>query len=116
MTLLERLELATEGSRELDAEIARILGCVVIRDDHGYYIDKALVPENMPHYTTSIDAALTLVPPGYRWVVQTLGNGNGTYVAATSPPGVALTLGDILSPIPAIALVIACLRARESRT
>ncbi len=51
MNLLEKLEAATEGSRALDEAID-----IAIK---GTYFDSK-------PYTTSIDAALTLVPEGYR--------------------------------------------------
>ena len=49
VTLIEKLEGATEGSRELDAEIHVAVGGTEF---------------TVPYYTTSIDAALTLVPEG----------------------------------------------------
>jgi len=52
--LIAKLEAATEGSRELDDAINRATG-----DKHLSY--------DPPHYTTSIDAALTLVPKEFRW-------------------------------------------------
>jgi hypothetical protein len=56
MTLLERLEAAERGSRKLDAEIARLRGVPPVDIN----LDRA------PHYTTSLDAALSLVePPAY---------------------------------------------------
>ena len=81
--LIEKLEAATEGSRELDAEIAY---AVQWRPDewppsaqsfreheakHDYATAwiahapfRAAWP--IPHYTTSLDAALSLVPEGRR--------------------------------------------------
>ena len=58
--LIRRLEEATEGSRFLDGQIASYLG---IFPDMGYETWEA-VERDAPHYTTSIDAALTLVPEG----------------------------------------------------
>lgn len=79
-SLIERIEAATEGSRELDkviwlactpgatrdkwSYIHRATGreCTVdeTRDETGRLI---IVPE----YSTSIDAALTLLPEGFKW-------------------------------------------------
>jgi len=49
--LLARLERATDGSRELDAEIARHL---VLTGEPPFHI--------LPEWTTSIDAAASLAP------------------------------------------------------
>lgn len=72
--LIANLEAAAEGSRELDQQIAEATGWVV-----RYYgdIDQFLATKirangegfthELPRYTASIDAALTLVPEGWRW-------------------------------------------------
>ena len=71
MTLIERLESAPEGSRELDGEIALLLGWKKTID--GFYNSRWKDPAGQlqgnipPAFTTSIDAALTLVPEGWRW-------------------------------------------------
>ena len=77
--LVERIEAATGPDRELDVEIALSLGIVTEREgntfyghrdygtmvlEHDYY-DYAGGPPELPHYTTSIDAAMTLVPEGW---------------------------------------------------
>ena len=75
---IRRLEDATEGSRELDAEIARAVGIRVVGDfdddGNGEFYDW---PERrnegadpgpsgiIQEYTTSLDDALKLVPEGY---------------------------------------------------
>ena len=71
MTLLEKLEAATEGSRELDAMvIAHFCPEAMINryptPEDGIYVFHAdsVVGKNkapLPHLTTSIDAALALV-------------------------------------------------------
>lgn len=59
MSLIKRLESATEGSRELDQAIyAEIL------ERNPFYPGPALGSPYVQHYTTSLDAALTLVPEG----------------------------------------------------
>lgn len=50
-TLIEKLEAAAEGSRALDAQIHAFVFGITHSDD-------------WPHYTTLLDAALTLVPEG----------------------------------------------------
>lgn len=57
--LIARLEAATEGSRVLDAEIHLAIGERCGMGSDGLYLP--------PHYTQSVDAALTLVPEGWRW-------------------------------------------------
>lgn len=67
--LIARLEAATEGSRELDCAIYRTLGGKLgreIRHTNGTYITTE-GDESVPHYTTSLDAVMLLVPEGW-WV------------------------------------------------
>lgn len=130
--LIAKLESASEGSRELDAEISLAVeaGELVwrqtrytgeqypaIKRARENYIG-GFAFEHVPHYTTSLDAALTLVPEGLYWIV-----GHGK----TSPN--ELPFGAIIStPLPhreerggaehnasaALALCIASLKAREA--
>lgn len=81
---IKRLEDSTEGSRELDEEIL----AEVDHEQYARYMANAQLmiaevtergmPERAdsarrsafygtPHYTTSLDAALTLVPEGHEW-------------------------------------------------
>ena len=69
MTLIEKLEAATEGSRELDAEIAH---AVTFNADHADLVSRRSCACS-PHYTTSIDAALTLVPKDCTWSLDSTG-------------------------------------------
>jgi hypothetical protein len=95
--LIARLEAATGPDRDLDVAI----------------ID-ALFPgaRKFPlEYTASIDAALTLVPEGWRWHLGNTLDGRGTAMIWLNP----LTGTDeIFAAAPAIALCIAALRARET--
>ena len=83
LELAEQVATADGPDRELDAEIALALGIVREREgnqfyghrDHsvmvmerGYYDHVGSAPE-LPAYTASIDAALTLVPEGYEWII-----------------------------------------------
>jgi hypothetical protein len=103
--LIAKLEAATEGSRELDAEInGALFGKRLARP-----VDVAGGP---PQYTTSLDAALSLVPEGYAFSV-TDGARNRANVWKLSP------IKEIPPPYskgatPALALVIAALRARSA--
>ena len=105
--LIAALEKAEGPSRELDATIA-------------YHAGEARlglpVPETWlaKHYTSSIDAALTLVPEG--WRVNSISNvENGWHAVLVrgqwNVAGYA-TAGSVVSVTPAIALCIAALKAR----
>ena len=55
--LIQRLEQAEEGSRELNAEIH-------MRVVHpGNWVNKILLAEELPHYTTDLCEAISLIPP-----------------------------------------------------
>lgn len=60
MDIMQRLSEATEGSRELDAEIAKAI-------DLRHWGQPTA---NIPHYSTSIDAALTMLAPETFWGVE----------------------------------------------
>lgn len=121
--LIEKLEAAPEGSRELDAEIARWA--------HGdaAYLDQ---PYSTPMpYTTSLDAAMTLIPEG-----RTYGVGETRYYThpltseTLEPDGKIFGWARVTkdtpivasgeefeaeAPTPALALTIAALKARGGR-
>ena len=63
----------------------------------------------MPHYTTSLDAALTLVEPEYHW---TVGGPKRPAALCFDPEDVDVLCEWHGAATPALALVIACLRAR----
>jgi len=86
----------TEGSRELDLEIVEV--CNV--DTGGY----SFLPRRF-HYTTSIDAALTLVP-------ETTGGNKAGFLHATM---YQRCVGDIDDNRIALALCIASLKARSAK-
>src|SRR5216684_2962906 len=90
--IIAKLEAATEGSRELDGDIAEALGLPAIattgifhvqrrenREGYGL-VDRAEWGRDLPTYfswkapefTTSLDAALTLVPEGAEYAISTL--------------------------------------------
>ena len=116
MTLIEKLEAATEGSRELDAEIWHAANPTkyerVAGQQSGLY-PRGFNPEmkaqwlarrmadKAPHYTTSLDAALTLKPEGHRirlWEHHTgsfgcdLFKGDGGFLWKAHAPSLALAL------------------------
>lgn len=139
--LIAALEKADAPSRELDAEIAVAFGwgrqsshylningateshTLWLRPgstskDLGELIDEmreagatnALMPDSLPpRYTSSIDAALSLVPEGWRFVRFEHPRSDEPCLAAlVAPDGFAKGKAQT----PAIAIVIACLRAQ----
>ena len=67
---------------------------------------------NLPHYTTSIDAALTLVPEG--WVVSHAYWGRDKSAFCLTKEVGIYTEGQHAAATPALALCIAALKAREA--
>lgn len=108
------------ASRELDAEIALTLGIVKERDgncfyghrnhsvmvlERDFYAHEGNSPE-LPHFTGSLDAAMTLVPEEHRqnWLAGWALDGSGTATVGQDRPVYAAT--------PALALCAAALKAR----
>lgn len=124
--LITRLEQATAGSRELDAAIWTMHDPEVF--GHVQRIALALNRESLarqtshiemrsPHYTTSLDAALMLVPEGMTYQLW------GAELPLRSRPGAAIFapgagqsmpgLRMYSAPTLALALCIAALKARQ---
>lgn len=122
--LIERLEVASEGSRELDALIycsafdgytyhpaARAYGAHVLHRS-GVRTGLSAIGE----YTTSLDAALALagrVLPEATWRVEK--DDRGFYAALWSDPDYEPD-GCGRAPTPALALCIAILKARTANS
>ena len=73
--LIARLEAATGADRELDVGIYRAefpFPCVELSQECQDEIDEF----KAPHYTSSIDAAMTLLPAGMFWRVEISGGGS----------------------------------------
>lgn len=133
--LIAKLEAAEKGSRELDAEIAvAIFDEAVAKDDliyaklpHPRYDDCApgtfwrhsrsgASLHTAPRYTTSLDAALTLVPEGW-WadVFTPIGvNPAQGNLWTGEPPYYQDQETEGFAPTPVLALCIAALKARRS--
>ena len=105
--LIAALEAATGADRKLDAEI--------IRHHFGYSKDDPLW--HGLEYTASLDAALTLVPEGWDEEIKRARHRKGWFasLALNRGPGIGydgtMHYGD--SPVPALALLIAILKARK---
>ena len=110
-SLIAELEQAKKGSRKLDREIQ--LNVVGFDPDQ---LPKRwpVVGNSDPRYTTSLDAALTLVPEGLSWHVWSLGSGlpSAEVKREGEPPHYGLLGSDVREP--ALALCIASLRARDN--
>lgn len=118
--LIERLEKATGADRSLDWEL-HYIRCGGLSST-GMYGDH-------PRYTSSIDAALTLVPEGWRARIETA---DPTFNSEACRKALAFLtpfdgndagwkaqckmLGEVSAATPTIALVIASLRARLALT
>lgn len=94
--LIARLEAASEGSRDLDQDIEIAINPP--RED----------VYRCPHYTTSLDAALRLMPAGWLWDVASTGC---VWVMPNDDLDKQIVISGIEKPV--IALCIAALKARE---
>lgn len=117
-SLIERLEKATEGSRELDGEIWCAANGYefLVWDGAGvrYRVRETgwYAAEHVKPYTASLDCALTLVPEGWQWRAWHTPTDEGSLWGAEvnwEPPG------NVYAETPALALCIAALRARQAR-
>lgn len=100
--LIEKLEAAPEGSRELDEIIAVVMDTVKIIQSGAHKL------MDFPYYTFSIDAALTLVPEGWGLLMDLRKTCRVRLEDGNSKPWIyAIT--------PALALCIAALKAREEK-
>lgn len=111
-SLIERLEKAPGPSRELDKEIAESCGWERNEDDFWRHKDRYWAREAFdypPNFTSSIDAALTLVPQKYDWYLHMI---DEVYNACVGPIGTFSGTSSVIGATPAIALCIAALRAR----
>lgn len=108
--LIEKLEAATEGSRELDTDIWSAVRCPTLFNDR-------------PPYTTSLDAALTLVAEGWGWAAAELDEGVPSAVTTNRKPQIKPGTLDsnpdkidfrTKAATPALALCIAALKARAA--
>jgi hypothetical protein len=124
LTLAERCEQATGPDRELDVAIAVAAGVIRERDgnlcyatgndsdyvlERGYY-DLEGGPQELPYFTASLDAAMTLVPERCPWTLEP-GSAWLRRLDDSDPSGVATIQGHNRNGT-ALALCAAALRAR----
>lgn len=126
--LIERIEKAEAGSRELDAEIAVALyGGEIIWKQANYTMEvyparRAPSPNHVggfannpvEYFTTSVDAALTLRPEGLAWAGEFSDYNYANFWLDTQDYD-GRPLGEGRGNSPALAICAAALRARESQ-
>jgi hypothetical protein len=121
LKLAERCEAATGPDRELDKLIHEALGNCVHRETEYYAVQsdtgftckacrKDTYGFTIPKYSASLDAAMTLVPEGWAW---SLNSGAAGECFARVSPKSRLTVVDAATP--ALALCAAALSARASQ-
>lgn len=122
--LIARLEAATEGSRELGEAV--YLACGWTKTQTGYWLgpiyhwgspDGKITFAHDDFYqhdpTTSIDAALTLVPAHHMWEVRHgIGCRAVVWTLEQDYDGHSVPVGNTMDQ-PALALCIASLKARQ---
>ena len=114
--LIARLEKATGPAWQLDADIAVGMGWALDESDQLYpwANPNGDLLEDCPHYTASIDAALTLVPEGWTRFVDATAPECLIDVELFAPGKGPLTKGS--HRCESIALCIAALKARQALT
>lgn len=103
--LAERCEKAAGPDREFDAEIAQAIGV----GPTGFAQAKGKHWVTWPAYTSSLDAALELVPEGLGWTLYSDG-----YAGVGPITDDEIPQPEIIAATPALALCAAALRARAA--
>ena len=129
--LIDALERATVGKLELDRSIAmelEPLPCEPFKTDLAWGADRRMYyilgrrgkddkkAKTAPAYTTSLDAALTLVPEGMNWCISNhgqIGAEDMAFAGVFGSPMVGSEC-DTNAPTSALALCIASLRACQA--
>lgn len=109
--LIERVEAASEGSRELDDEIAFAVSAMGQKVPCGHTFNRITGHKSgiaARHYTTSIDAAMTLLPEGWWHGYMT---SEGGFDAHCFEQVVDSAIFRATAATPALALCCASLRA-----
>lgn len=133
-SLVAELEKLTGPDRIIDAKIeisrrkflfgaAAVAGMAASTTAPGWIVGGAPQPIEAPHYSSSIDSALTLVPEGWRWRVERYNTDETKCHAELAQVGQIRDFGIGIkcraqadAKTPAIALCIAALKSREAQT
>jgi hypothetical protein len=114
-SLIERIEAATGGDRELDVAVIMALYPEAgpysphCQGDEPIFWNAPYYKQECPHLTASLDDALTLLPEGYDWII---GNVNGMY--GGTPYACAGSTEQHFAATPVLALLSAILKARQA--
>jgi hypothetical protein len=103
-TLADRVEKLEAGDREVDADI--YVAAVPGRHNTDALSCIGSVAFWVPAYTSSLDAAMTLLPSDCWWVLEKVALAPGLFAEVVDHKAKAAT--------PALALTAACLRARAA--
>lgn len=98
--LIERLEGLTGPNFEIEQEIGRLMN------------PNATRLSVFPAYTASIDAAMTLVPEGYVWSINTFAEPSRASAYLVRHDNCYVRTNEQFCATPAIALCIAALKAK----
>jgi hypothetical protein len=122
--LIEKLEAAKVGSRELDADIFRIIGLTEAQERHCRewcrmdgrtdLTRDRYIAAWAASFTTSLDAALTLVPEARQWTLESTPRETAAtvYLDWERDP---YDKYSAFNATPALALSIAALKARSAQ-
>lgn len=129
-SLIERIEAATEGSRELDVLVG---AAIDLRVDEGHLSfrnsfeicgmeqmlrmaesHQNIWREALPRYSTSIDAALTLLPEGWWWSAGVCRRENHASVGSEIGTVEGELIFEMFGSTAPLALLAAILRARQT--
>lgn len=121
-----RSEQANGPDRVIDYAIGYVLGAhAVVPDDHRFIMAGSRIDKQVPAYTASLDAALSLVPEGHTvqlsdWDHQLLRD-KGPWQAIVLPMGARGAMQRFTftnrcdhAATPALALTVAALRSRAA--
>jgi hypothetical protein len=112
--LIAALGSASGPSRELDAEIAKLVGAPHGPYEHVTVETRSIeyCEEQAPAYTGSMDAAMTLVPSTWQWHCGTCNEDDMPWATLTDTDTWVDYGAEAATP--ALALCIACIKALEN--
>ena len=113
LALADRVQALTGPCREIDERIGMAIGLKrTMRVGHECLGTDRVVPVMCPHYTASLDAAMTLAPEG--WRIVSLGDRTLSFQVILSRGTAEFSRGEPVfgyAATPALALTAAALRA-----